>query len=932
MSVDKGIKAGFGSALIILVLIAGLSYRSTRGLIETDNWVSHTHEVIDSLDDLLVEMLEAESAARGYVMAGDAVHLDPYYAAVKKIDQTLEQLDRLTEDNPRQQRLLERLRPPIADTLAFHARKIDVRKREGFNASVETFRSGTGSLLMDEFRGVVARMRAEENSLLASRTAAAQRDAEVSTVTLVLGSLLSIAILSAVYYHLVRQIARRKRSEQRLIHLNRLYSVLSQVNQATVRIRERDLLFREVCRVTVEYGSFKAAWVGVREAGTGRIEPVAQWGVEDGDPARLHIVAGDRAENRDVIGSVLWAGQEFVSNNISADPRTIAWRDAASRAGYRSAAVFPIRLEGRLAAVLALYASEPGFFDEETIALLHEIGSDLSFALESMEQESRRKRADEVLRRQAQILDQVHDSVITTDLEGRVTSWNKGAEALTGYGAEEALGRHISFVYAEEEEPFVEDRVIAPLKRNGNHETEVRMRRKSGEDCDIHLSLSLLHDERSAPVGMIGYSIDIGEAKRAQQALRDSEERFRSIFEQAAAGMATVSLTGNFLQANPAMCRFFGYGEAELLRLTVLDVTHPADMDAARRSFEEIRAGSRRLVDIERRYVRKDGRIVWGRVSGACLQDASGKPLYAVVLVQDITERKWAEDEARRLNEELERRIEERTTELAHVNQRLAETNEQLVEASRLKSEFLARMSHELRTPMNAIVGFSDLLAEASEGPLRETYKRYVDHIREGARHLLELINDVLDLSKIEAGRVELFSGDIHVAECLAEVLSVITPLAGIKKLRVEREVAAELRVYADRTRFKQILYNLLSNAVKFTPEGGRISIEAFRKGECVSIAIADTGVGIPAEEHVAIFDEFHQVGTTTKGLKEGTGLGLAITKGLVELHSGTIRVESEPGRGSRFTVTLPAGLGEYRAQGTAAAWGSDHAQDSRRR
>jgi len=238
----------------------------------------------------------------------------------------------------------------------------------------------------------------------------------------------------------------------------------------------------------------------------------------------------------------------------------------------------------------------------------------------------------------------------------------------------------------------------------------------------------------------------------------------------------------------------------------------------------------------------------------------------------------------------------------------LSQSNEQLGQASRLKSQFLARMSHEFRTPMNAISGFSDLLAEEAEGPLGESYMDYVQHIREGAKHLLSLINDVLDLSKIEAGRLELFCSDLNLADHLAEVLSVIKSLPGANKLLFTSHLPKELCVYADRTRFKQIFYNLLSNAVKFTPEGGTISIKAVEQRECVAIAVADTGVGIPAEEQRAIFDEFHQVSATTRGVKEGTGLGLAITKLLVELHGGAIRVESEPGKGSRFTVTLPCG------------------------
>ncbi len=262
-------------------------------------------------------------------------------------------------------------------------------------------------------------------------------------------------------------------------------------------------------------------------------------------------------------------------------------------------------------------------------------------------------------------------------------------------------------------------------------------------------------------------------------------------------------------------------------------------------------------------------------------------------LNREISKRREAEQELRDFNADLEQLVTERTAEAERAN--------------RLKTEFLARMSHELRTPMNAIVGFSDLLAEESEGPLDDTYKDYVERIRRGGHHLLDLVNDVLDLSKIEAGRIELHPEEFPAAEALDEVLSVIRPLAEAKQIHTESLVPTRLLVYADRIRFKQILYNLLSNAVKFTPEDGRVSVEALRNGDELSIAVTDTGIGIPPEELESIFEEFHQVGTTTRGVKEGTGLGLAITRHLVELHGGKIALESESGKGSRFSFTLPA-------------------------
>src|SRR5712692_10868936 len=258
-------------------------------------------------------------------------------------------------------------------------------------------------------------------------------------------------------------------------------------------------------------------------------------------------------------------------------------------------------------------------------------------------------------------------------------------------------------------------------------------------------------------------------------------------------------------------------------------------------------------------------------------------------------------------HDKLEQRVQERTTQLGAANKELELKNREVERATKLKSQFLASMSHELRTPLNAIIGFSDLLAEKTAGPLTDKQGRFVGHVRDGAHHLLQLINDILDLSKIEAGQLELLRESFSVSETMPEVLSVIRPLAMAKKIQIEH-VGKSLSIYADRVRFKQILYNLLSNALKFTPEGGKVRLESTSDGNLACISVSDTGVGIRPEDQQLIFEEFRQAGETTRGVKEGTGLGLAITKRLVERQGGTVCVKSELGEGSCFSFTLPAG------------------------
>jgi signal transduction histidine kinase/DNA-binding response OmpR family regulator len=274
-------------------------------------------------------------------------------------------------------------------------------------------------------------------------------------------------------------------------------------------------------------------------------------------------------------------------------------------------------------------------------------------------------------------------------------------------------------------------------------------------------------------------------------------------------------------------------------------------------------------------------------------------------MLGQIQEREGALQEVHR---ELEQRVQARTAQLAAANKELELQNREVERATRLKSRFLASMSHELRTPLNAIVGFSDLLAEGVPGELNVKQKRFVNHIKQGSAHLLQLINDILDLSKIEAGQLELHCEYFHVKDALPEVLSTIRPLAMAKNIQVEHMLEIDRPAYADRVRFKQILYNLLSNAVKFTPQDGRISIACAEDEDFVSISVTDTGIGIRAEDQAVVFEEFRQIEGGKDSTQEGTGLGLAITKRLVEQQGGKISLVSELGKGSRFSFTLPAG------------------------
>jgi PAS domain S-box-containing protein len=375
---------------------------------------------------------------------------------------------------------------------------------------------------------------------------------------------------------------------------------------------------------------------------------------------------------------------------------------------------------------------------------------------------------------------------------------------------------------------------------------------------------------------------------------------YRKLLHAAPDAILEVTQEGRITLLNEAAERMFGYSRDELLGLNV-DSLVPASMrsgHAQHRASYAAHPKTRPMgTGLELQGQRKDGSLFPVEISLS--PNWIEGSLHVIASVRDITERKSVENRLRALREQY-------TAELTLKNEQLEARNREVERANSLKTEFLASMSHELRTPLHTIIGFSELLGEQLEGPLTEKQQRFVSHILQDARHLLELINEVLDISKIESGRLELKRESFDFNQCVEEVMAGIRHQAATKNITLENKNTFQDSLYADRLRIKEILYNLLNNAVKFTPEGGRVWIEAGREGNVLHISVCDTGIGIPEKEQPSIFEKFYQVGDSTGGVREGTGLGLPITKHLVELHGGAISVSSQPGKGSSFRLVFP--------------------------
>jgi PAS domain S-box-containing protein len=382
-----------------------------------------------------------------------------------------------------------------------------------------------------------------------------------------------------------------------------------------------------------------------------------------------------------------------------------------------------------------------------------------------------------------------------------------------------------------------------------------------------------------------------------------AENRYRRLLEAAPDGIVEVDGSGRIVLVNSQAERLFGYRREELLGKSV-EILMP---ERFRERHPKHRAGycAHSVIrpmgsGLDLWALRADGTEFAVDINLSPFQGETGPGVICVI--RDVTDRKAVEEQIKMLNLSLE----QRTRDLALTNTELEIRNREVEKANRLKSNFLATMSHELRTPLNSIIGFSDLLAEQTAGPLTEKQERFVGHITESSRHLLALINDILDLSKIEAGRLELKYESFPMGVATAEVLSTVRPMAARKGVEVLTEFSEELTLYADRVRLRQVLYNLLSNAIKFTPQEGCVRLLARSEESLICVSVIDTGIGIPRDEQESIFEPFHQLPAPMQSVREGTGLGLSITKLLVEQHGGRIWVESEPAKGSKFHFTLP--------------------------
>ncbi len=494
------------------------------------------------------------------------------------------------------------------------------------------------------------------------------------------------------------------------------------------------------------------------------------------------------------------------------------------------------------------------------------------------------KRADEELRLRAQILDSANDAIFVHNADDNFIYVNEAACRTHGYSREEFLKMKIpQLVDPERSRPLAADR--QELLEKGHIVVESVHVRKDGSLIPLEIHARTIGSGQDKL--FLTVARDITERKKAEEELRLRAQ----ILDSANDAIFVHDIDDNFVYVNEAACRTHGYSREEFMKMKLPQLVNPARDHPLESDRQELL--DKGYIVTESAHLRKDGSLMPVEIHARTV--GSGKSKLFLTVARDITERKKAEEA-----------LKQKMGELQVAYQKLQELDQ-------MKDSFLSTVSHELRTPLTSIKSFSEILLNYDED--RETQKEFLNIIREESDRLTRLINDFLDLSKIEAGRMQWETAELSLSEVIQIAINATQALAAKTNLRVEANVSPDLpTVLCDKDRLVQVVTNLLSNAIKFTPEGGMIQLKAQllnkskakRDSGMVMVSVSDSGIGIAAADYKSIFEKFKQVGDTLTDKPQGTGLGLPICKEIIEHYGGNIWVESELGKGSTFFFTLP--------------------------
>ncbi len=670
-----------------------------------------------------------------------------------------------------------------------------------------------------------------------------------------------------------RNITDRKRAEEELKLLQSLTLALSSAEDLPTAL---GVALRKVCETTGWlYGG---AWVP--NADDTRLVCSLAWHSDQKEMERFHAASREYTFERGIgLPGRVWETRQsvwlrdFLHN--SNFPRAVL----AQEHGLKSGVGIPILSNDEVRAVLEFYITEPQDEDERLTQLISVVAAQIGSLVERKQAERALRDSEELNRT---LISSLPQRVFFKDRDARFVTVNDLFAQDLGLTPEQIVGKTDDDLFPPNLAVKYRADDALTLKSNQPRvleETNV----VQGLERFVEVTKAPVFNEHGEALGVLGLFSDITERKRSEAAIRESETRFRSAFDNAPIGMALISPEGRWLQVNRSLCDIVGYNELSLLALNFQVITHPHDLPPELDAMREMLEGDRTLYQAEKRFFHQQGRDVWTLGSLSLIRDEAGAPLYFIAQIQDITQRKEIESE-------------------------LARARDDALESARMKAEFLANMSHEIRTPLNGIIGMSGLLLDTELDPEQ---RDYAETARTSGDTLLTIINDILDFSKIEAGKLTVEEVDFNLGQSVESVVDLLAEQAQSKGVELAAIVFNDVpgAVRGDPGRVRQVLTNLAANAVKFT-QHGEVVVRVTKETETdsqvmIRVAVSDTGIGITPEAQRRLFQPFTQADGSTTRKYGGTGLGLAISRQLVEAMGGIIGVESEVGKGSTFWFTL---------------------------
>ena len=872
------IAIGFGAAVLLVLLLVLVLFSTFRQNENAVAWQKHTLVVIGAADDLLSSLKDAETGQRGYLATGDEVFLEPYLVAQDRIAPQLAALRRLTQDNPVQQQRLDVMASLLSARLALLAQSIALGRDQHREAALEIMRSGRGKKLMDELRVQTRDLTRMEEDLLAQREAQYQTSAHRLMVLIVVTGL-AVVLVSLVSSWLTYRESRRRitiqeqtnqeleqrvreRTESLQLERDKLAAIFDNASMGLVLTDAQggDITMNPAALKFHGFDSLEDMKLRVEDyandwelrTADGRVMPYEEWPL-------VRAIHGDYINDFEIGYRRLKDGHQKVCNLTS-----IPVRNSRGEVIYIVITLFDI--------------TERKQAELEIIKLNAELEQRVAERTAQLNASSTRIQT---------ILDTIADGILTINQSGIVETINPAAERLFGYAAAEVIGHNVKMLMPEphrsQHDGYIEHYLTTDEARVIGIGREVTGQRKDGSPFAMYLAVNeMLLDGQRHFTGIVH---DITERKQMVETLQKSSERLRLALDAANQAWFDLDVQTGAVHVSPEYVRLIGFDHEDFQSTLQnwFDNMHPDDREAVRATYQAcLNSGEPGAMEYRRRN--KSGAWQWMYSVGRVVEwDDAHKPVQMIGIHMDISERKLAE-------------------------QALLAAKEQAELANRAKDSFLATMSHEIRTPLTGMLGMLEVL---SLTPLDHDQSETLKTVWDSSRSLLRIVNDILDWSKIEEGKLELSPQSTSIPSMLQEVVNTYSRVASSKSLFLSQHADHRLSAahLVDALRLSQVLNNFVSNALKFTRHGEielrAELLEQLDSGERVRFSVKDTGIGIAPEVQQHLFQRYMQESAETARMYGGTGLGLSICRRLVELLDGQLELVSTPGQGSTFSVTV---------------------------